>query len=144
MRLGFWSLALCNGLRTRHWRELRCRSQTQLYLVLLWLWCRPVTEAPIWPLAWEPPHDSGEAQTKQNKTNDSSVLLKEESQGERWHCISQPISNRSRVGERSWVNQEEIRKLWPETERNKITQCPKSGNRARLSTKLHETLWLIN
>ena len=32
--------------------------------VLLWLWCRPVTTAPIRPLAWEPPHAAGAALEK--------------------------------------------------------------------------------
>ena len=27
--------------------------------MLLWLWCRPVTIAPIRPLAWEPPYAMG-------------------------------------------------------------------------------------
>ena len=31
-------------------------------LVLLWLWRRPVTTAPIRPLAWEPPYAVGAAQ----------------------------------------------------------------------------------
>ena len=31
-------------------------------------------------------------------TDDGSVLSKEETQAERWHCISLPICNRSRVG----------------------------------------------
>ena len=26
---------------------------------LLWLWCRPVSTAPIRPLAWEPPNATG-------------------------------------------------------------------------------------
>ena len=30
--------------------------------VLLWLWRRPVTTAPIRPLAWEPPYATGVAQ----------------------------------------------------------------------------------
>ena len=33
-------------------------------LALLWLWCRPVTTAPIGPLAWEPPYALGAAQEK--------------------------------------------------------------------------------
>ena len=31
---------------------------------LRWLWRRPVTSAPIWPLAWEPPYAAGEALKK--------------------------------------------------------------------------------
>ena len=34
---------------------------------LLWLWCRPVTEAPIQSLAWEPPYAVG-ATLKRQKT----------------------------------------------------------------------------
>ena len=36
--------------------------------MLLWLWCRPAAAAPILPLAWEPPHASGAALKKQNKS----------------------------------------------------------------------------
>ena len=28
---------------------------------LLWLWCRSVAKAPIWPLTWEPPYAMGMA-----------------------------------------------------------------------------------
>ena len=35
-----------------------------LDLVLLWLWSRPAAEAPIGPLAWEPPYAAGVAQKK--------------------------------------------------------------------------------
>ena len=38
-------------------------------LALLWLWCRPATIAPIWPLAWEPPYAAGEAQKDKKQTN---------------------------------------------------------------------------
>ena len=34
---------------------------------LLWLWCRPVSTAPIGPLAWEPPYAKGVAQKKDKK-----------------------------------------------------------------------------
>ena len=44
-----------------------------LDLVLLWLWRRLVTTAPIRPLAWEPPYAAGAAQEmakkRQKKTN---------------------------------------------------------------------------
>ena len=38
--------------------------------VLLWLWCRPADEAPIGPLAWEPPHavDASLESKKNQKT----------------------------------------------------------------------------
>ena len=42
----------------------RCRSQMQLNLVLLWLWCR--LAVPILPLAWELPYAVGMA-TQINK-----------------------------------------------------------------------------
>ena len=32
--------------------------------VLLWLWCRPATAAPIQPPTWEPPYATGAAQEK--------------------------------------------------------------------------------
>ena len=32
--------------------------------VLLWLWCRPASTAPIGPLAWKPPYATGAAQEK--------------------------------------------------------------------------------
>ena len=34
---------------------------------LLWLWRRPVTTAPIRPLAWEPPYAAGMALEKDKK-----------------------------------------------------------------------------
>ena len=48
---------------------------------LLWLWCRPVATAPIWPLAWEPPYALGVAQEiskrqKKEKENSYSDVLK--------------------------------------------------------------------
>ena len=36
-------------------------------LVLLWLWHRLAATAPIRPLAWEPPHEAGEALEKKTK-----------------------------------------------------------------------------
>ena len=44
-----------------------CRRSSDL--VLLWLWHRPVATAPIEPLAWEPPCDTGVAleNTKKKK-----------------------------------------------------------------------------
>ena len=38
-----------------------------LDLVLLWLWSRPATVAPIRPLAWEPPYAAGAALKRQKK-----------------------------------------------------------------------------
>ena len=34
---------------------------------LLWLWCRPAAAAPIWPLAWELPYDTGATIKKKRK-----------------------------------------------------------------------------
>ena len=42
---------------------------------LLWLWCRLAAEAPIQPLAWEPPHATGTA-LKRQKTKDKTKKLK--------------------------------------------------------------------
>ena len=36
-------------------------------LMLLWLWCRPATADPIWPLAWEPPYAVGAAVKRPKK-----------------------------------------------------------------------------
>ena len=35
--------------------------------VLLWLWCRPATKAPVGPLAWEPLYAVGAALKRKNK-----------------------------------------------------------------------------
>ncbi len=43
--------------------------------VLLWLWRRPVTTAPIRPLAWEPPYAAGVALEKTKKTHTKMELL---------------------------------------------------------------------
>ena len=39
-------------------------------LALLWLWHRPVTTAPLRPLAWEPPYATGAALKGQDKTKE--------------------------------------------------------------------------
>ena len=54
--------------------------------VLLWLWCRPVTTAPIWLLAWVPPYAVGAAlemakRQKQNKTNKQKTTRCHEENG---------------------------------------------------------------
>ena len=64
MRLGVRSLALLSGLRI--WRCLSCDVGRRCGLdpVWLWLWLWPAAVAPIWPLAWEPPHAAGVALEK--------------------------------------------------------------------------------
>ena len=42
-------------------------------MVLLWLWCRPVTVALIRPLALQPPYASGEALEKAKKDKKKNV-----------------------------------------------------------------------
>ena len=42
-------------------------------LVLLWLWRRPVTTAPIRPLAWEPPYATGSGPRKGKKTKKNNI-----------------------------------------------------------------------
>ena len=37
------------------------------YPALLWLWCRPAANAPIQPLAWEPPYAASAALKKKKK-----------------------------------------------------------------------------
>ena len=44
-------------------------------LVLLWPWCRPAATVPIRPLAWEPPHATGAALERQNKTKQTSFVI---------------------------------------------------------------------
>ena len=46
-------------------------AQSVKDLALLWLWCRPVTTAPIKSLGWELPYAAGEAlkKTKDKKNN---------------------------------------------------------------------------
>ena len=41
----------------------RCSSDP----ALLWLWCRPATEALIRPLAWKPPYAAGAALKSKKK-----------------------------------------------------------------------------
>ena len=67
MRLWVQSLASLSGLRIWCCRELWCRLQTWLNLVLLWLWCRPAGPAPIRPLAREPPYAAGVALKKDKR-----------------------------------------------------------------------------
>ena len=43
---------------------------------LLWLWCRPVTTAPIRPLAWEPPYAMGAALEKAKRQKDEKQTNK--------------------------------------------------------------------
>ena len=61
MRLLVQSLASLIGLRIQCCRELWCSCRHGLDLALLWLWCRPVTTAPIRPLAKELPYAAGAA-----------------------------------------------------------------------------------
>ena len=46
----------------------RCGSD----LMLLWLWCRPATVAPIQPVAWEPPYAMGVALKRQKRKSKSA------------------------------------------------------------------------
>ena len=45
-----------------------------LNLVLLWLWCRPATTAPIGPLAWELPYALKRCGPKQTNKQISFVI----------------------------------------------------------------------
>ena len=67
VRTQVWSLASLTGLRIwcccKLWYRCRCSSDP----TLLWLWYRPVSRAPIWPLAWEPPFAAGAAIKRQKK-----------------------------------------------------------------------------
>ena len=47
-----------------------------LDLVLLWLWCRPVTVVPIGPAAWEPPYaESAALKNKQTKKDGAGIQI---------------------------------------------------------------------
>ena len=39
--------------------------------MLLWLWCSPVSTAPIRLLAWEPPHAVGAVLKRQKKSDEA-------------------------------------------------------------------------
>ena len=43
-------------------------------LALLWLWCRPASEALIRTLAWDPPYAAGAALKRQKKKNQLSYV----------------------------------------------------------------------
>ena len=45
--------------------------------MLLWLWCRPATAAPIGPLAWEPPY-ALDAALKRQKASETGFVAKTE------------------------------------------------------------------
>ena len=53
------------------WVGCTCSSD----LVLLWLWCRPVTTAPIQPLAWEPPYATSVALKRKKKKKEKRKTL---------------------------------------------------------------------
>ena len=55
----------------------RCGSDP----MLLWLWCRLVTTAPIGPVAWEPPYAMGAALKKKTKDQKKEREREEESVG---------------------------------------------------------------
>ena len=47
---------------------------------LLWLWCRPVSTAPIRPLAWESPYAAGVAQEIAKRQKKKKKKRKKETQ----------------------------------------------------------------
>ena len=69
MRTRVQSPVSLSGLRIRYCHELWCRSDP----VLLWLWCRPVPTASIWPLAWELPYASDSALKKTTITATTTI-----------------------------------------------------------------------
>ena len=56
-------------------------------LALLWLWCRPAAAAPIQPLAWELPYDTG-ASLKRKKKKDNNSKIAITSPGEKRRCLT--------------------------------------------------------
>ena len=73
MKMQVRSLASLRGLRIWHCRELWCSGRCSSDLAFLWLWCRPVTAAPIQPLAWEPPYATGAALKRLNKSTNQTL-----------------------------------------------------------------------
>ena len=71
MRMRVGSLALLSGSGLQCCHGVGCRLASDP--ALLWLWCRLVAAAPVWPLAWELPCAVSatlkrkEKKTKQNK-----------------------------------------------------------------------------
>ena len=56
-----------------------CRRNSDPALLLLWLWHRPAAEAPIGPLAWEPPCAMGvsleKTKEKKKERNDDYIYI---------------------------------------------------------------------
>ena len=69
MRMQVWSLPRSVGLGAGVALSCGVGGRCALDLALGWLWCRPAATAPIWPLAWEPPHAVGAAIKDQKQTN---------------------------------------------------------------------------
>ena len=79
------SIAISCGIGRRHGSDPK----------LLWLWCRPMTAAPVWPLAWEFPYASGAAlKSKQTKKNQKTSYSKEIFKSTLW-CFSLMITSSS-------------------------------------------------
>ena len=76
-RIWVQSLALLSGLRIWCRHEQQCRSQMQLGLVLLRLWCRMAAAAPIWLLAWELPCDVPVAPEREKKVLSPTQVIPE-------------------------------------------------------------------
>ena len=58
--------------------------------MLLWLWLRPVTIAPIRPLAWEPPYAAGVALEKakrQKKKTQKKQKQKQQQKTQKGHML---------------------------------------------------------
>ena len=49
--------------------------------VMLWLWCRPASIAPVGPLAWEPPHAARSHPRKGKKTKNKTKQNKKAAMG---------------------------------------------------------------
>ena len=67
MRSPVRSLALLSGLTIRHCCELCVGHRHDSDPALLWLGCRPMATAPIWPLVWEPLYAASEAQERRKE-----------------------------------------------------------------------------
>ena len=76
MRKPVQPLASLSGLGIRHAMGCGVGRRRDSDPELLWLWCRPVATAPIWPLAWEPPYATGVAQEKAKRPKNKETNKK--------------------------------------------------------------------
>ena len=124
----------------------RCGSDP----LLLWLWCRPASTAPIRPLAWEPPYATGSSprkgkKTKQNKTKNK----KQNNETKRWFLekinkIDKPLaSSTKKKRERTQINKIITREVIVETTQIKKRERDKQLYANKWTTKKKMSKFLV-